>query len=181
MNTKIQVSDYEIENNENMLNHYMHVCSPSKESSHEHDLDHDYHSHHHDHSDDHHDDDEHCYCCGHHEHHRNNDSDNEDLFNTHLGEDNCFGIHMHGNHLDRNHDDTPPCGMPQANMAYGMPLMIELEDDEDDKDDDKTDHLLKRIEKHNPEILSLMAMYGIAYPAAIKLLKRIIKATLHNK
>lgn len=89
---------------------------------------------------------------------------------------------MHEKHHHRNHENIPPCGMIHGNMPYGMPLMIELEDDDDDcKDDDKISHLLKKIEKHNPEILSLMAMYGIAYPAAIKLLKRIVKATLHDK
>jgi hypothetical protein len=191
MNSKIQISDYELENDENMLHHYMHVCNPSKECDHEHHKhDHDshddhHHSHHHDHnhdSNDNHDDNEHHYCCGHHEHHENHDDYDDNSSHTHASEHNCFGIHMHGKHHHQNHPHMPMCGMMQSNVPYGMPLMIELEDDEDDdKDDDKVSKMLERIEKHNPEVLKLMSMYGIPYPAAKKLLKRIIRVTLHNK
>jgi hypothetical protein len=63
-----------------------------------------------------------------------------------------------------------------------MPYMVELEEDEEDeKCDDEVDDIVTKIEKHHPEILTVLSAYGIPYPTASKIIKRIVRLTLKHK
>jgi hypothetical protein len=207
MNNRLYRNDNELDNEENQMHHYMHVCTPMNQIHHMQHCDHD--NHHHEHEE-HHKHEEHHHC-----HHPNDHYTDQTMFggetesmpmngmddNKHVPngyhmhheneaimpmEDNKHipnGLHMHHENMAvmpmannvPMHNNMPMCGMPI------MPMMIELEDDDEDECDHKNSEVLKKIEKRNPEILKLMAMYGIPYPAAKKLLKRIIKAVMHHK
>lgn len=73
-----------------------------------------------------------------------------------------------------------PCCM-MNNMGV-MPYMVELEEDEEDEkcDDDILD-IVKKIEKHHPEILTVLSSYGIPYHIAIKIVRRIVRLSLKHK
>jgi hypothetical protein len=73
-----------------------------------------------------------------------------------------------------------PCCMLQ-DMGT-LPYMFELEDDDDDDDNcDEIKDIMKKIEKHHPEILTILSSYGIPYMISSKILKRIIHLTLKYK
>lgn len=73
-----------------------------------------------------------------------------------------------------------PCCM-MNNMSI-MPYMVELEEDEEDEkcDDDILD-IVKKIEKHHPEVLTILSSYGIPYDIAVKIMRRIVGLTLKHK
>lgn len=73
-----------------------------------------------------------------------------------------------------------PCCM--MNNMGAMPYMVELEEDEEDeKCDDDIDDIVKKIEKHHPEILTILSAYGIPYNTARKIILRIVRLTLKHK
>ncbi len=73
-----------------------------------------------------------------------------------------------------------PCCM-MNNMSI-MPYMVELEEDEEDEkcDDDILD-IAKKIEKHHPEVLTILSSYGIPYDIGVKIVRRIARLTLKHK
>ena len=65
--------------------------------------------------------------------------------------------------------------------------MMEIEDDYEDIDEDMTrkknhckdaNKILMKIEKYNPGIFRYLRMYGVPYPVAKKIIRKIIKVTL---
>lgn len=73
-----------------------------------------------------------------------------------------------------------PCCM--MNNMGAMPYMVELEEDEEDeKCDDDIEDIVKKIEKHHPEILTILSAYGIPFNTARKIILRIVRLTLMHK
>lgn len=79
-----------------------------------------------------------------------------------------------------NMQNMMPCCM--MNNMGAMPYMVELEEDEEDKkcDEDILD-IVKKIEHHHPEILTVLSAYGIPYPVAIGIIKRIVRLSTKHK
>ena len=85
---------------------------------------------------------------------------------------------------------TPPMMQQGPEMIPGMmlnPNMMEIEDDYEDIDEDMTrkknhckdaNKILMKIEKYNPGIFRYLRMYGVPYPVAKKIIRKIIKVTL---
>lgn len=104
--------------------------------------------------------------------------DNMDNMNDMGNMDNRMPMNEEGNMY--NMENIIPCCM--MNNMGAMPYMVELEEDEDDeKCDDDVDDIVKKIEKHHPEILTVLSAYGIPYPISNKIVKRIVRLTLKHK
>lgn len=77
-------------------------------------------------------------------------------------------------------DNMMPCCM--MNKMGVMPYMVELEEDEEDeKCDDDILEIVKKIEKHHPEVLTILSSYGIPYDIAVKIVRRIVVLTKKHK
>lgn len=89
-------------------------------------------------------------------------------------------MHMGEEEPMYNMQNMMPCCM--MNNMEAMPYMVELEEDEEDEkcDDDILD-IVKKIEKHHPEILTILSSYGVPYNIAIKIVKRIVRLSLKHK
>jgi hypothetical protein len=73
-----------------------------------------------------------------------------------------------------------PCCM--MNQMPIMPYMAELEeDDEDEKCPEEVDEILRKLEKHHPEIFTVLSSYGIPYSVLRNVIRRIIHMTLKHK